>query len=157
MGKSETLRQCSLFAAFTDVGLNIIASIAEEKRLRAGTPIFVEGMIGESLYILQSGDVSIMVRDERGNEQEVARVAPFEAFGELALLGGGTRLASAKAQSDSVLLEIQLKDFSRLQRKKPQACLKLLMAIVHSFGERLSEDREAWRTVILAASKRSAG
>lgn len=152
MGKTDIMRQCDLFSGFTDVGLTIIASIAEEKRLRAGTPIFVEGMVGESLYILESGEVSVIMRDESGSEREVAEIRPFEAFGELALLGGGTRLTSAKTRSDSVLLEIQLKDFSRLQRKKPQACLKLLMAIVHSFGQRLGQDRETWRRILLSAT-----
>ncbi len=153
MSKTETLSRCSLFSGFTDVGLTIISSIAEEKKLRAGTPIFVEGMVGESLYILMSGDVSLLIRDEAGSEREVGRIAPFEAFGELALLGEGTRLASTKTKTDCVLLEIQRKDFNRLQKKKPQACLKLLMAIVHSFSQRLDDNRDAWKQVLLSASE----
>jgi CRP/FNR family transcriptional regulator, cyclic AMP receptor protein len=152
MGKVDTLRRCPLFVGFTDVGLQILAAIAEEKRLLANTPIFVEGMVGESMYILEQGEVRVTVRGPGGAEQEVARIQSGEAFGELSLLGAGPRLVSAHAASDCVLLEIGLKEFAHLQRKKPQACLKLLMAIVHGFGKRLQADRAAWRDLLVSVA-----
>ncbi len=45
-------------------------------------------------------------------------------------------------------MELRSADFQRLMTQKPQACLKLLMAIVSQFGARLQANREAFRALI---------
>lgn len=153
MDKVAALRRCPLFADFTDVGLQIMATVAQPRRVPAGTPLFVEGMMGDSLLILVEGVVTISIEAD-GRERELATVDPGEALGELALLGPGPRLATATAMMECELLEIRRRDFAELQRKKPQACLKLLMAIVQRFGERLVQGRDAWRAVLVEAARR---
>ncbi len=149
MDKTEALRQCPLFKGFTKVGLRIIASIAQEKHLESGTTIFMEGTDAESMFVVQAGEVGVFLDNDDQERSELARMGPHQSFGELALLtSGGRRLASTRALTDVVLLEIQSKDFARLQSKKPQACLKLLMAIVRDLGDRLSEGRDSLKSAL---------
>lgn len=150
MDKVLALRKSPLLMGFTDVGLQIIAAIAVSKEVPDGAPIYVEGMLGDTLYILVEGRVRVAAKDSEGVEHTLTRLEPGDSFGELALLGGGTRLASTYAEGPCQLLEIHAKDFARLQRQKPQACLKLLMRVVERFGQRLAESRDAWREVLLA-------
>ena len=49
----------------------------------------------------------------------------------------GQRLCSAMALTPVTAVELRSVDFQRLMTQKPQACLKLLMAIVSQFGARL--------------------
>jgi CRP-like cAMP-binding protein len=146
----EALERSALFKDFTDTGKKIFASIAVEKKVPAGTPIFVEGMAGESLFILKSGTVRLTQKADKA-ERELGTLGAGEHLGELALLAPSTRLVSAVAATDCEVVELTQRDFARLQPQKPQACLKLALAIAADLAARVHENREAVRE--LAARK----
>ena len=68
--------------------------------------LFKENDSADNFYIVQEGEIEISVND--GNEI-LARLSPGSSFGELALLGAGRRLASAKATTTTKCLEISMK------------------------------------------------
>jgi CRP-like cAMP-binding protein len=140
----EALQRSPLFKDFTETGLRIFASIAVEKVVQAGTPLFVEAMAGESLFIVKSGTVRITQKAEKA-ERELAVLGPGEHLGELALLARSTRLVSAVAATDCEVVELTQRDFARLQPQKPQACLKLALAIAADLAARVGENRELVR------------
>jgi CRP-like cAMP-binding protein len=137
----EVLEKNALFKGFTEIGLRLFAGIAQEKAIPAGTPLFVENMVGESLFIVKSGAVRITQRVD-GAEKELAVAGPGEHLGTLALLGKTVRLVSAVAVTQCVVLELANRDFQRLQPEKPQACLKLALAIAADLAARVSETRD---------------
>ncbi len=141
MSAQEVLEKNSLFKGFTEIGLRLFAGIAQEKSIPAGTPLFVENMVGESLFIVKSGAVRITQRVE-GGEKELAVVGPGEHLGTLALLGKTVRLVSAVAATPCEVVELANRDFQRLQPEKPQACLKLALAIAADLASRVSETRD---------------
>ena len=141
MTAQEVLEKNALFKGFTDIGLRLFAGIAQEKSIPAGTPLFVENMVGESLFIVKSGAVRITQRVE-GGERELAVVGPGEHLGALSLLGKTVRLVSAVAATPCEVLELANRDFQRLQPEKPQACLKLAVAIATDLASRVSETRD---------------
>lgn len=142
MAALEALQRCSLFKDFTETGLRIFASIALEREVPAGTPLFVEATPGESLFILVKGSVRITQKAEKA-ERELATVGPGDHLGALALLARSTRLVSAVPAVDSLVLELTQRDFARLQAQKPQACLKLALAIAADLAARVGENRVA--------------
>ena len=54
----------------------------------------------------------------------------------------GSRLVTAIADGPTELIEIRQRDFLRLQAQKPQACLKLMMAVAAQIGQFLGDNRE---------------
>ena len=146
----EALQKATLFREFTVTGLKIFAAIAQEKVVPAGSPIFVENMVGESLFIVKSGTVKITQKAADG-DRELGTAGPGDHLGELALLGKGVRLVSAVASTACEVLEISQRDFVKLQPQKPQACLKLALAIGQDLAQRVAESRELLRE--LAAKK----
>ena len=140
----EALQSANLFRDFTETGLKIFASIALEKKIPAGAPLFVENMVGESLFIVMSGNVAITQRIE-DREKELGVVGPGAHLGELALLCKSVRLVSAVAATPCEVLELTHRDFVRLQPQKPQACLKLALAIAQDVAQRVADNREAFR------------
>jgi CRP-like cAMP-binding protein len=140
----EALARAQLFKDFTETGLRIFASIAQEKTIPAGSPIFVENMVGESLFIVKSGTVRITQRSGDG-EKELAVLGAGEHLGAVSLLGKSVRLVSAVAATPCEVLEITQRDFTRLQPQKPQACLKLALAISADLTVKVAENREALR------------
>jgi CRP-like cAMP-binding protein len=146
----EALQRSPLFKDFTENGLRIFAGIAQEKAIPAGTPLFVESMVGESLFILKSGTVRVVQRGPDG-ERELAVLGAGEHLGELALLAKSVRMVSAIAATPCEVVELSQRDFVRLQPEKPQACLKLALAIAGDLALKAAESREVLRD--LAARK----
>ncbi len=142
----EALQQSSLFREFSETGLHIFAAIATEKSLPAGAPLFAENMVGESMFIVKSGTVRITIKDG-GGDRTLATVGPGDHLGELALLARSVRLVSAIAETPCELVELAQRDYYRLQPQKPQACLKLALAIAADLARRLGEGRDGLRSL----------
>lgn len=135
----KALSASHLFKSFTETGTQLIASIAQEKSLPAGTPLFVENMIGEALYVIAEGQVRVAARAPDGREHTLVRLATGDSLGEAALLRTGPRLCSAYAETAIRVVEIARRDIVALQKTKPQACIKLLMGIVDLLASRTKD------------------
>lgn len=142
----EALQSCSLFREFSETGLNIFAAIATEKGVPAGAPIFAENMVGDAMFIVKSGTVRITSRG--GGDGTLAILGPGEHLGELALLARSVRLVSAVAETPCELVELTQRDYYRLQPQKPQACLKLALAIASDLARKLADGREPLRSLV---------
>ncbi|MGF1511591.1 MAG: cyclic nucleotide-binding domain-containing protein [Myxococcota bacterium] len=146
------LKSTELFRSFTETGLQIMASIAQVKNVPAGAPLFVENMIGDSMFVMAEGRVRLLVQGPEGRAVTLAVLAAPATLGEAALLRAGPRLCSATTEVDSTVVELSRRDIAQLQRTKPQAVLKLMMSVVDIFGERVrsveGDLREflAWRS-----------
>ncbi len=149
----EALQKAPLFREFTDTGLRIFASIALEKQVPAGSPLFVENMVGESLFIVKSGTVRI-TRKAGDGEKELGTAGPGDHLGELALLAKSVRLVSAVAATPCEVIEITQRDFAKLGPQKPQACLKLALAIAQDLALRVAEAREQLRELSAAPARK---
>ncbi|MFO0728115.1 MAG: cyclic nucleotide-binding domain-containing protein [Myxococcota bacterium] len=135
----KALQAAALFKNFTDTGLQLIASVAQEKSLPAGTPLFVEAMLGEAMYVIAAGSVRLTVRGPDGREQRLLSLGPGDSLGEASLLRVGPRLCSAFAEDAVTVIEISRRDIAQLQKTRPQACLKLLMGVVEVLGTRTKD------------------
>ncbi|MFH1807346.1 MAG: cyclic nucleotide-binding domain-containing protein [Pseudomonadota bacterium] len=134
MDIATTLRTSSLFSKFGDNGLALMTKVAEVKSFPAGTPIFVASMLGESLYVIQSGEIALELR--MGDRiVPLSLLRPGAHFGQLALLNPGPRLVGAVAHSAATVIEIHRKSFLKLHQVKPQVSLKLMLAICEDLAQ----------------------
>jgi CRP-like cAMP-binding protein len=144
----KVLQGAPILRSFTDTGLQILAAIAQEKRLPTGTPLFVENMQGDAMYVIASGTVRIAMRRSDGREQKLVTLGAGDSLGEASLLRVGPRLCSAVAETEVVVVEIARRDVMNLQRTRPQACLKLLMSVTEALGERLRDADPEWKRLL---------
>lgn len=144
----KVLQGAPILRSFTDTGLQILAAIAQEKRLPSGTPLFVENMQGDAMYVIASGTVRIALRRPDGREQKLVALGAGDSLGEASLLRVGPRLCSAVAETEVVVVEIARRDVMNLQRTRPQACLKLLMSVTEALGERLRDADPEWKRLL---------
>jgi CRP-like cAMP-binding protein len=135
-------KACPLFKGFTAAGLQILAEIAVERKVREGVPLFVENMVSESLIVLAQGRVKLTAKNRSGEQAAVGEVGPGAYLGEISLIRPGHRMCTATALSEVSAVEIRHADFQKLLASKPQACVKLLMGIFSLFGEKLNDNRE---------------
>jgi CRP/FNR family cyclic AMP-dependent transcriptional regulator len=113
----------------------LLAAQLDEETYVNGATIFHKGEPGNSIYIVASGEVEIYVEDTTGGRIvfETAKTGDF--FGELSLLDGDPRSASAKAVADVKMLKVDREDLLLLFSRSPHAAIDILGVI----GRRLRE------------------
>jgi CRP/FNR family cyclic AMP-dependent transcriptional regulator len=92
-----SLARIPFFAGLDTVALERVAAGTRTRRFRRGEVIFHAGDPGDALFVIVSGEVKIAVPSESGEEAILATLHEGDVFGELALLDGAPRSASAAA------------------------------------------------------------
>ena len=126
--KLELLQRVPLFAGLDREGLQAIGRIAEEIEARAGTDLTHEGRHEGYFFVIVSGSVRI----DRGG-QTINTMGPGDFLGEIALLDGGPRTATATTDEPSRLLKITHEDFHQLLDASPG----VRTAVLEAAGARL--------------------
>jgi CRP/FNR family transcriptional regulator, cyclic AMP receptor protein len=137
----QLLNEVPLFALLDEQERATLAKQMETVTFPAGTTLFHRGDPGDSLYVVRSGEVEIFFKNDTGERflLETARAGDF--FGEVSLLDGGPRTASAVCTQDVEAVEVDREDLAELVRIRPGAAMELLTAT----GRRLRETNEALR------------
>jgi CRP-like cAMP-binding protein len=95
----EALAAIPFFAGLGPEAMERLAATMRTRRFRRGEVIFHLGDPGDALFVIVAGDVKISLPSETGEEAILATLGAGDVFGELALLDGAPRSASATAQS----------------------------------------------------------
>ena len=109
--------------------LNLAAFARFAKKYRDGQMIFAEFELGDTFYLIQSGQVELIKLDG-GAQKTLAILKPMEMFGEMAILESSPRSATAIAHGDCVLLEFNSKNFQSLMMGLPELAMRLLKLFV---------------------------
>ena len=133
--KVALLRGVPLFAGLGPDALAAVAAITEERDVDAGTTLTTEGRQEGYFYAIASGTVRI----DRGG-RTINTLHDGDFLGEIALLDGGPRTATAVTESPSQLLVLNHRRFWQLLDQEPS----VREAILEEVGRRLRElDAEA--------------
>jgi glutaminase len=93
----------------TDRQLEALRGVLVKENFKKGKTIFNEGDKANSLYFLQSGDVSIQLKNRLGKNLKVATLSAGTTFGEMALIERAKRAASIVCESDVSCLRLDFK------------------------------------------------
>lgn len=148
MDAAAALRASPLLSGFTDTGVGILAGIASPRSYPPGTPLFVENMVSDTLIIVGDGRVALTTKNDKGTDLAMGELGPGDWLGELSLINTGQRQCTATAVTAVVAFEIRQADFQKLMAVKPQACIKLLMAICTTFGQKIITTKDALKTLV---------
>jgi CRP/FNR family transcriptional regulator/CRP/FNR family cyclic AMP-dependent transcriptional regulator len=121
------LKQTALFANINDNDLQAIARHIIPRTFKQGEIIFHEGDPGRFLYLVKSGHVRIFINGLDGSETSVILFGkPGDIFGELAVIDGLNRSASAVALGETVLYTMSRESFREQMRRYPQFSLNFM-------------------------------
>lgn len=127
MDQITFLKQTVLFSEIPDSDLRQISQDIIERHFKAGEVIFHEGDAGELLYLVKSGSVRIFVNGLDGSETSVILVGRAgQMFGELAVIDGLPRSATAVAMSPTILCTLNRETFRAHMRRYPQIGLNFM-------------------------------
>ena len=125
------LRAAEMFAETPPAILLELAEHAAEHRLENGATLFEQGDEGDELYVLLDGEIGIYVGDRK-----IDALQAGDAFGELALICGERRSASARAVDSALLLSISRQHFFELQYDRPEVSILLLRYVADRLRRR---------------------
>lgn len=122
-------KEGSLFSNLTEEELVQLAQIARERRFDRNQVIFYEGDLGGSLYIIAKGTVKIVMMADDGREHILGLLHAGDFFGEISLIDGQPRSATAIAQDKVSIVMVSRDDFVRLLRENPEMSLKIMVTL----------------------------
>lgn len=111
------------FSALTDETARELLRRAAVRRFEAGELVFRRGDPGDGLYGVLSGSVLIVAESAEGKDLIINRHGAGEIFGELALLDGKGRSASAVAHEASELMLVSRDKLLAFLKLKPEAMI----------------------------------
>ena len=91
--------------------------------------------MGDAAYLVASGEVEILLETEN-EPRRIGLLSRGEIFGEMALIDQGTRMASARATTDTVLTVISEDSFRKHLDKIAQSD-RIMRRLLDVFVERL--------------------
>lgn len=125
----EALRQVPIFAALAPTHQAQVEGLVQRRRFRRGDIIFHRGDPGTMLYTITAGRVRIYSPSESGGEVVLTLLGAGEFFGELSLLDGQPRSASAQAVEDCEAVVLSRDDFLQFLSQHPEAAIALLAVL----------------------------
>jgi CRP-like cAMP-binding protein len=129
------LSEVPLFERLDDSEKQVLADQLDEMSFAAGSHIFNRGDPGGSIYIVSMGEVEIYLEDSTGSKIVFETAKRGDFFGELSLLDGDPRSASALAVQDTRILRVDRADLALLFKARPDAAMDILTVM----GRRLRE------------------
>lgn len=132
----ELLRNLTLLSDLTMPELAIVDTLLHKREFLAGEVIFDEGEVGQTIYLLLEGEVTIC-RQGSPDKGQLARLGPGDFFGELGLLEESTRTAQAQASTHCRLLVLFRDDFNDLMDSHLRIAHKIGRQLLRHLGQRL--------------------
>ena len=139
------LRGIQIFEGLSVSELAAIASVTEEVVHPVGTVVIKEGEAGESMYMIITGEVSVIKGQEGGSEIELDRILAGDYFGEMALFEDVVRSATIRTEEETRLLVLHKREFAEIVREYPQIALhicKVLSQRIRTLHEKIKREEK---------------
>lgn len=127
----EAIKDLWLFAPMTEEQKRALARSASDAFLADGQVLFNQGHTGDSLYVIRTGQVDVLVRHANGTEAKVATLKTGDFFGEMSALTGQPRTATIRAAGELACLRIDKNDLSKVFESDPSIMEKISEVVAH--------------------------
>jgi CRP/FNR family transcriptional regulator, cyclic AMP receptor protein len=138
MDDRDILSNVPIFASLDERSRIELARLCTRCDYKAGEILFRQGDFASAMYLILDGEVVMSIATRAGQEVVLATMRRGDFFGELAMLDGSPRSATANVMRPTKLLRLQWEDFVELLGRQP----KLALAMLASFATRLRKTTE---------------
>ena len=133
----RALESVPLFVDLPAHELEDLARVMQQIERPTHAPLWRQGQPADGLHVIVEGKIAISLRQPGGGELRVATLGPRDVLGEVPLLDGGTRSASAHVESAARLLFLSRADFEALTLRRHPTALTVRRRILLLVCERL--------------------
>lgn len=145
----KDIKGSTMLQGLSDEELDLLGGVAEKRVMEEGTTIFIENMPGESLFLIKQGTIRVSKMFAEGDEKTLVVLGPEDVFGEMAVIDGLPRSATARVAEDAELISLNKTAFEKLCAEYPQLANKIILNLVKVFSKRTREASEEYREMLL--------
>ena len=131
MEPNNNLANVAIFSQVDSSGLEFLTARFSRRSFRKNEVIFHQDDFGDRLYVVVSGSVKITIVSEDGRENDIALHSTGDCFGELSVLDGGRRSATATAVELTETIALSREDFLSFLDEHPEVAVHIITLLVH--------------------------
>ena len=132
---TTVLKSVPMFGSFPEDQLRALAMMVMRRHAPRGSVIMAEGDPVDSLYIVISGRLKVMMGEADGKEVILGILGPGEFFGEMGLIDDRPRSASVIAIEPCELLSVTKRAFKKCLLENYQVAMTVLRVLVRRLRE----------------------
>ncbi|TMH66643.1 MAG: cyclic nucleotide-binding domain-containing protein [Betaproteobacteria bacterium] len=132
---TAVLKAVPLFASFPEDQLRMLTTMVTRRSASRSTTIMAGGDATDSLYIVLSGRLKVMMSDSDGKEVILSILGPGEFFGEMGLIDDEPRSASVVTIEPCELLSISKRDFKKCLLENSEMSMAVMRGLVRRLRE----------------------
>jgi CRP-like cAMP-binding protein len=121
-----TIARSPLFQALPIQAIEDLTQRVSVKRVPVQTTIVSQDEPGDSMFVIMTGRVKVVIFGENGREVTLSILRPGDSFGEMSLFDGEERSANCIAVEPTTLLVLGRDDLLRHLSQHPRTALNLL-------------------------------
>lgn len=144
-----TVQFTKVFSGLLEAELRALQETGQERLLPAGSVVFREGDPGDGMYVIKRGSVQISALVSEHERRVLSRLGPGDIFGEMAVLDGEPRSATATAEEETVVWFIPREELLAVLERSP----RLLLALAREFSRRTREFNRHYLEEVLQAER----
>ena len=130
MGAAEFLSKVAIFPQLELPELEPLATKLRRRSFQKGEVIFHQGDPGDRLHFVAEGMVKISIVSQDGREADIALLSPGDCFGEMSVLNGGFRSASAVAAEPTETMTLAGEDFVAFFYQHSEVAIQIITLLV---------------------------
>ena len=148
------LRNVPLFSMLSEGQLALLTQVVGRKSFPRGATIITAGDITDSLYVVISGKVKVLIGDKTGREVILSVLGPRDYFGEMVPIDDSPRSASVIAMEPVELLMLSKQEFTKCLQDNFEMAMTMLRCAIQRLRE---ADRKIGRLALMDVYARVAG
>ena len=133
--RTQTLKAVPFFTQLNDRELEVVRAVASERTYPKNAVVLTEGEMGDSLYMIQSGKVKVVIGDEEGRELILKILGPGDFFGEMSMIDKQPRSASVTTIEPATFLVLTNAAFERCVEQAPRIANMVMQILAQRVRE----------------------
>jgi len=136
---SDLVGKSQFFAEFSREDIAVLADYMEVYRAQPGDIIIREGDAGDFMLLIVEGDVDILKKGVRGEQQHMTSVGPGMTLGEMSMIDGEPRFATCLATRTTLFAVLSRDNMAKIILDHPSLGSKILVKLVTMLSLRLRQ------------------
>ncbi len=141
--------QHRIFAGLPRTAVQTVLDACEKQTFLAGDVLFQEGDAGDSLWIIESGQVEVFRVIRAGVDRVLATLDDGAVYGEMGFLDGGRRSAGARAMATTHVLSLSRGAFDTIAEQHPSVAASFFAGIASVIADRLRMTNELYKQSVV--------
>jgi CRP/FNR family transcriptional regulator, cyclic AMP receptor protein len=138
--RADVLRRSPLCEMLSDAEIEVLAELSRARKFAPGEVVFSEGDQGDALFVLQRGEVEVVIGGGAdGAEAALAVLSPPASFGEMSLVDREVRSATVRARTECVALQLTAENFTAFRKRSRDGFTLFLVNVARVLSSRLRE------------------